>query len=147
MKRILFFVMLALVLTGMSCKSMREKKQEKNGGSIPSAILVENMDEYRDNADFTITAVGVEGNIMTIDVQYSGGCQKHEFTLIGMKAIQKSLPPKRGVILFHNSNGDNCRSIVEEKLQFDISVLAYEGGEIILNLDTWATPISYTKTK
>ncbi len=147
MKQITFFVMLALVLTGMSCKSVREKKQDKNGGTVPSAILVENMDQYRNNADFSITAVSVEGNVMSIDVEYSGGCQEHEFKLLGMKAIQKSMPPKRGVFLYHNSNGDNCRSIVEEKLKFDISVLAYEGGEIILNLDTWANPISYTKAK
>lgn len=146
MKQITFFVLSALILTGMSCKSMKEKKQDKNDKSIPSAILVENMDEYRNNADFSITAVAIEGNIMNIDVQYSGGCQEHEFKLLGMKAIQKSLPPKRGVFLYHNSNGDNCRSIVEEKLQFDISVLAYEGVEIILNLDSWATPISYTKS-
>ncbi|MBK9192927.1 MAG: hypothetical protein IPM77_16305 [Crocinitomicaceae bacterium] len=139
--------MLAIVLTGMSCKSVREKKQDKNGGTVPSAILVENMDEYRNNADFSITAVSVEGNVMSIDVEYSGGCQEHEFKLLGMKAIQKSMPPKRGIFLYHNSNGDNCRSIVEEKLKFDISVLAYEGGEIILNLDTWANPISYTKAK
>ncbi|MBK7129669.1 MAG: hypothetical protein IPM74_05800 [Crocinitomicaceae bacterium] len=122
---------------------MKNKSQQQV--VYPQAVLVENPDAYAESADFSIMAVSIEGNVMSISVEYSGGCEKHSWELVGSESIQKSLPPKRGVRLIHQNNGDSCRSIVEENLKFDISVLAYEGGEIILNLQGWANALSYTK--
>ena len=80
---------------------------------------------------------------MTLGISYSGGCEKHSFELLGSRLIQKSLPPKRGIILYHNSNGDSCRELVTEELIFDIRNLSYDKSEIILILEGYADPISY----
>lgn len=148
MKNRFFFTPLILglsVTVMLSCKTARERKSQNNDSTHPKAELVSSFEAYQNSASCTITQVTIDKNTITIDVEYSGGCEKHDFKLIGTEMIQKSMPPKRGVMLWHDSKEDSCRSIVTEQLKFDISVLAYEGGEIILNLDGWATPISYTK--
>lgn len=131
----------------LSCKTARERKAAQNDSELPMAELVDDLEPFTNSADCSIMKVGVEGNIMTINVEYSGGCEKHEFRLLGSTYIQKSLPPRRGITLWHDNKGDSCRGIVDEELKFDISAFAYEGGEIILDLTGWATPISYTQVK
>ena len=103
-------------------------------------------DVMQESAQTTITGVKLEGNILTLNVEYSGGCQDHSFEFVGSAAIMKSLPPKRSVKLVHNSNGDTCRELVTETIKFDISTLAVtetSGSEITLLLDGVKDPISY----
>ena len=93
-----------------------------------------------------ITGVTVSGNNMSIDVNYSGGCEEHNFQLIGSENIAKSLPPIRSVKLVHNANGDACRKLEERTLVFDISDLTYKqeaGSVIYLTLDGWKDRIEY----
>lgn len=142
-----FFSLVLSVLVLTSCKAARERRSEKTESIYPKAELVASFDDYKNSASCSILKVGLEGNILTIDVEYSGGCEEHTFKLVGVEMIMKSLPPQRGVMLWHDNKDDSCRSIVNEQLKFDISALAYEGGEIMLNLDGWATPISYTRAE
>jgi hypothetical protein len=103
-------------------------------------------DVPHESAQTTITSVKLEGNILTLDVEYSGGCEDHSFEFIGSAAIMKSLPPKRAVQLVHNSNGDSCRELISETIKFDIRALAVtetSGSEIILLLDGVKEPIKY----
>ncbi|MBI3134949.1 MAG: hypothetical protein HYZ14_09790 [Bacteroidetes bacterium] len=146
MKSLAILTCTLLLPAVFSCGTVREKNQKKEETSdLQKAELVDNLDAFRNSADVTILDVRVVQNSLELDVEYSGGCETHEFRLLGSTMIQKSLPPKRGVLLFHDNKGDSCRSIESQTLRFDISVLAYEGGEIILNLEGWKTPVSYTK--
>jgi len=93
-----------------------------------------------------IESVILKDNSLFIAVSYSGGCKEHELELIGNPMIMKSLPPKRAIQLYHNANGDSCRSLVNEVLEIDISNLAYNqapGSEIILILEGWEEEIKY----
>lgn len=111
----------------------------------PKAILVDDLSEYqRTSAYVDIQEVVILDNQMTLNISYSGGCKEHEFELIGTKSIMKTLPPKRGIMLYHNSNDDSCRELIEEILTFDITDLGYPGGEIILNLEGYDEPLPYT---
>lgn len=103
-------------------------------------------DVTQESAQTTITAVNLDGNILSLDVEYSGGCQDHSFEFVGSSAIMKSLPPKRSVKLVHDSNGDTCRELISETIKFDIRALAVSetsGSEIILLLDGVKEPIKY----
>lgn len=94
----------------------------------------------------TIESATIEGNILTIEVTYGGGCQEHEFQLIGSEMIAKSMPPIRSIKLIHNAKEDNCRAIVPQTLKFDIRNLAYKqeaGSEIYLNLDEYKERLMY----
>lgn len=94
----------------------------------------------------TIQGVSVDGNIMTIEVAYSGGCKDHDFDLVGSAAMMKSLPAQRGIELVHKLSDDTCRELISEELEFDISELAYkkeDGSEIFLLLNGYKGKISY----
>ncbi|NVK63948.1 MAG: hypothetical protein HWE22_05145 [Flavobacteriales bacterium] len=103
-------------------------------------------DVNQESASTTITGVTLEGNILSLEVEYSGGCTDHSFELVGSPMIMKSLPPKRTVKLVHNSNDDTCREWVSETIKFNIKALAVtetSGNEITLLLDGVKEPISY----
>jgi len=103
-------------------------------------------DVNQESAQTTITGVSLEGNILSLDVEYSGGCKDHSFELVGSAMIMKSMPPKRTVKLVHNSNDDTCRELVSETIKFNIKTLAVtetSGNEITLLLDGVKEPISY----
>jgi len=143
MKTGILFSAVVIFLSLNACKHRKESVQS-DVPKVPCSIIVETFAEYQNSASTTINSVSIEKNIMSISVSYSGGCEKHEFELVGSKLIQKSLPPKRGIMLYHKNNGDSCRELVEEILKFDITNLAYENREIILLLEGYETPISYT---
>jgi hypothetical protein len=103
-------------------------------------------DLTQESAQTTITSVNLEENILSLDIEYSGGCKDHSFEFIGSAAVMKSFPAKRAVKLVHDSNGDTCRELVSETIKFDIRALAdteTTGSEIILLLDGVKEPISY----
>jgi len=93
-----------------------------------------------------IDTVEVRGNILYIDVTYSGGCEEHDFEVIGSPMIAKSMPPIRAIQLVHHANGDTCREQKSIKLEVYIDELAYQkevGSEIYLNLEGWKERIYY----
>jgi hypothetical protein len=99
-----------------------------------------------DSDAITILGTSLEGNILSIEVEYSGGCEKHWFDLIGSFAIIKTLPAKRTVKLIHNASNDACRQLITQTLKFDVSALAItetSGSEIILLLEGQKGEISY----
>jgi len=98
----------------------------------------------------TIADVKVVANMMTIVVQYSGGCASHDFKLVGSEYLSKSLPPIRQVALIHQSNGDLCKMLKTDTLCFDIRSLAYKQeaiSEVVLNLQGWNETVVYTFQK
>jgi len=85
-------------------------------------------------------------------VSYSGGCEKHEFTLgaiPGMINTDSSL--QANLVLGHENNGDTCKKIVKERLDFDLSPLKekyrqvnrVKAGSIMLHLMNTAIIIKY----
>ena len=137
-------LIIGILLINFACGD-KDKAMKHPDTVTKKGVLVESFEEYRENAATEITAVTLDKNILTIAVSYSGGCESHEFSLIGSKLITKSLPPQRGIMLFHNSNGDSCRELIEEELKFDIKDFEYkEQEEIILVLDGWKDKISFT---
>lgn len=103
-------------------------------------------DVMQESAPITITAATLDGNILSLEVEYSGGCKDHTYELIGSAAIMKSLPAKRAIKLIHNSNDDTCRELISETIKFNIralSVTETKGSEIVLLLDGYKQSISY----
>ncbi|MFT4600542.1 MAG: hypothetical protein ACI857_000716 [Arenicella sp.] len=143
MKTLNILLITAIAIIASSCGN-RDKEGTNVDVVTKQGILVTDFEPYRDNARTEIKKVALEGNVLNLSISYSGGCAEHEFSLIGSKMISKSLPPQRGITLFHNSNGDSCRELVDEELAFNISDFAYLDTEIILKLEGWAEGISYT---
>jgi hypothetical protein len=108
------------------------------------------MNEKYPSDPFTLIDAHVDDmNILHLTVEYSGGCNAHEFKVLGSNAILKSLPAQRPVIITHNANGDACRSIVREQILVDISDFSYskvQDSEIILLLDGQRISYKYQAT-
>jgi hypothetical protein len=74
----------------------------------------------------------VNENILSVYVNYSGGCKPHVFDLVSNGMYSKSLPPQISVCLKHANNGDACRKLIMRELKFDISKLKYAGNKTVV---------------
>ena len=79
---------------------------------------------------YTINAATLQGDTLSIDVSYSGGCETHAFTLVAEERFLESFPVQLRVSLAHNANGDTCEESITESYHFDLTPLkeAYQAG-------------------
>jgi hypothetical protein len=68
-----------------------------------------------------ITTVGLEREILKINVTYLGGCQEHTFGLHGETPFLLSNPPQWVLYLLHDAHGDTCTKNVNRELLFDLT--------------------------
>lgn len=82
-----------------------------------------NPEDYPQDG-FAISNVEIVGNCISITVNYSGGCEDHEFSL-GVVWPECGTPPVPPPVLFlcHNANNDMCEAYLTETLTFDLSLL------------------------
>ena len=95
---------------------------------------------------YTIKSANIEGNNLLLEIEYSGGCARHDFKFVGSPALSKSLPPQRTVRLIHKDGGDECESIVYRTIRVDISELAVTqtpGSQVILKLEEYPEDLPY----
>ncbi|PWL27150.1 MAG: hypothetical protein DCO96_12500 [Fluviicola sp. XM-24bin1] len=95
---------------------------------------------------YEIASAKIEGTLLLMTINYSGGCAAHEFEFIGSPGVSKSLPPQRSVILVHDNGEDMCEGWVQREIEIDITEMAYKqerGSEIILNLQGYDEPLKF----
>lgn len=152
MKTVLLLSVLAVLLSCAETKIMTLSEEEvvesTDNPNTDVAIkhIKAKIGKFMESDYVDIESVILKDNTLFIAVSYSGGCEEHDFELIGNPLIMKSLPPKRTIQLYHNANGDSCRSLLNEILEIDITDLAYDqtaGSEIILILEGWEEEINY----
>ncbi len=135
-----------LFLIVFSCK-VNEKIPTKEKNNIREIKLSKEFTTPEKNSPFQITEAFASGNILAIVVDYSGGCETHDWELKGTTNFKKSLPPKKGLYLEHDSNGDNCRSSLKDTLQFDLNNVKYPGKEnnytVVIQLNNYEKNITY----
>jgi len=133
----------------LNCKSRKQSadKEKKSNQEVSAIIVHESYSYPKDAAPFEITKATIKGDILTLDVSYSGGCKEHSFSLHGTKMYMKSMPPKLGIFLEHDSNDDTCRELKTEQLNFNISEIKYPGTEkdytIIISINNYEGEIEY----
>lgn len=158
MKKLLFpLILLSIGLLSSQCKTKKnsndtkettENTESKDTADILKTELVDGeFDLDLDSTDpITIKDAKIVGDLLHLEVEHSGGCGPHIFTLYGSKDIMKSLPPIRGLFLHHDLNGDHCRALITHTIVFDITKFAYKkemGSEIKLKLNGWKKELMY----
>jgi hypothetical protein len=128
---------------------MNENKENNTVKSTPSEIKNAILGDINQNSiATTINNVVLKDNVLEISINYTGGCAKHDFELVGSEMISKSLPPIRSINLIHKTlNEESCKRTMYDTLYFDLSNLAYQsinGSVIKLNLTGWKEQIVYT---
>lgn len=112
-------------------ESQIEELQEEV--KIPEIRIVRTMPTETDR--FQVKGTAIKGNLLSIDVQYSGGSKEHTFELFSNQMMMKSLPPKMNLFLQHQANGDLAKALITKTLLFDLSLLSAPPGLTILLLN------------
>ena len=149
MKSILLLASSLILFCCATSKKMNENKENNTVKSTPSEIKNAILGDINQNSiATTINNVVLKDNVLEISINYTGGCAKHDFELVGSEMISKSLPPIRSINLIHKTlNEESCKRTMYDTLYFDLSNLAYQsinGSVIKLNLTGWKEQIVYT---
>lgn len=72
---------------------------------------------------FAVSSVRIEGDVLAVQVRYSGGCATHDFVLLDTGIATRSIPPQHRLRLVHDAHGDACEAYLTRDLFFDISPL------------------------
>lgn len=134
----------ALLFLG-AAKCEPKQNEETMNQELPGITHVKDFTEPKDNVPVVISEAAVEGDVLTLVVQYSGGCEEHLFDLRTGDNYLKSLPVQLDLTLVHNNNGDACREFVQDTLQFNVSSVQHSSGnEVILRFTNSEITASYT---
>ncbi|HYO51757.1 hypothetical protein [Archangium sp.] len=94
-----------------------------------------------------IENAGIKGDKLILEVKYGGGCQRHSFQLAWDGSVIKTEPPQLQLSLTHNGNGDPCKALLAEQLQFDLSLLIDAPADYVLRVNSGITEvIAHTPT-
>ena len=147
---------LFLTLNLFSCVAKKHSQTSWNSENTEINSKSDQKEQYpqaelglfsKTNDSYNLEDAKIEGNYLIFKVSYSGGCEQHDFRLIGSEMLSKSLPPIRAIQLVHNNKGDKCKSIVSKTLKFSITNLAYKkeaGSKIKLQLENYTNQLEYT---
>ena len=93
------------------------------GGALP--VKISNSEPELFQLDpFVLEEVLLDDCLLSVDVNYGGGCKDHEFEIFMSPSIfSESFPAQANLWLKHNGNGDFCRGLVSDKLEFDITAV------------------------
>jgi len=73
---------------------------------------------------FVLDDVSIDGDELTIDVGYAGGCREHGFKLYMQPVFAESNPVRAHLYLSHDGDGDVCEAWIRGKLTFDVREIA-----------------------
>ena len=125
-KQILFIAVLALVSCHQkkAAKTPGEATPLKISGTAIKEVIIDNtIDLTNSGAMYTIDSAHIMGDVLSVFVNYSGGCKEHTWDAYSNGMFAKSLPPKIYVQLKHINNDDMCRQLINEELKFNITKL------------------------
>ena len=73
--------------------------------------------------EFSIQSHSLQGQLLTLDLQYTGGCEEHDFEVWWGGVTSASDPPIVPLELQHDAHGDACEALIEEQIVVDLSAL------------------------
>jgi len=143
-----YFLFISLLLFAIACTSTKDTtvdpKDPKPTEQICEQIVFKSDLKDVRKDPFRLLAVTLDGDCLELKVSYSGGCEGAEFQLYYQTVINKKPPPSVIAILGFTDN-DNCRSIVEKTLSFDLSAAQQKGyDQVQILLGGWVQPVNYS---
>ena len=127
-----------------SCQNQRGLPEEALERANQTESPETAASELRHSDPFELISAAIEGDSMRIVVQYGGGCAEHAFELVASGPALRSMPPKQGLELIHEANGDACRALIREELMFGLQQFqASPRGVTVLMLQSEKLPYSY----
>ena len=127
-------ILFCLVLFYSECNSAKKVQLTVKQDKIehPGVIIDNTFMPGNNKSTYKIKSATITGDLLSLNVNYTGGCKEHSFELISNGLYAKSLPPQITVYLKHQSNDDTCEKIIEKTITYDISKLQYPGQHTLL---------------
>ena len=115
---------LLTLLFAIGCDRMETRIIDKTdaAGNIGPVVFSSTPDAWGTDA-YTINTASLQGDTLTVNVSYSGGCEMHEVTLVAEERFLESSPVQLRISLAHNANGDACDAWITEDYHFDLTPL------------------------
>lgn len=132
------FIISALLFYSCHKKQITQATNEKTGVNqaeipeIKNAVVNAEADMTNTGAMYTVDSMKIDNDVLSVFVNYSGGCKDHSFDLYSNGMYAKSLPPQLSLCLKHTNNGDACRKLIMKELKFNVSNLKYAGKNTVI---------------
>lgn len=125
-------------VTKKETKPADKKKETKAADGTKKVIVDPNRETPETKGKtYRIKSYSIEGNILSIEVSYRGGCGQHNFELYSNGLLKKSLPPQIDVYLEHQKENETCSEDIKQTLKFDIAALKNTNYDlIVLNINS-----------
>lgn len=122
--------------TAKTTETEQQVSETPKQGEAKKVIVDMGRAQKTEGKTYRIHEFSIEGDVLSIDVSYLGGCGKHNFELYSNGLMKKSLPPQMDVNLEHTKEKETCNESVKQTLRFDLSSLNRQRNElIILSID------------
>lgn len=115
--------------TNTSASKTDDKKVET---LIKNVIIASDVDLTNTGDLCSVDSIAIKADILSIYINYSGGCKEHTFDLLSNGMYAKSLPVQLALCLKHNGNSDNCRELITKELKFNVSPCKYSGKNTVV---------------
>ncbi len=112
--------LIALLLGLLAAPGCRESTL---GPDVPENNVVVADGRHRGDDPYEVNSAAIDGHRLTIEVSYSGGCRRHDFTLVISKSFRESDPVQLPAVLAHDANGDTCEAYPTESRVFDLALV------------------------
>jgi hypothetical protein len=137
----------AFVLLACAKKGIVEYSPPKG---LPSVIITDEHPDSIQLRPFDLQNVSIDGDTISIGLQYGGGCRDHEFSLyMSPAAFAESTPVRASLYLWHEDNEDPCDALLSQEVLFDLRPIAelfrqqYGGyDEILIAVSNYSVGIS-----
>lgn len=119
-RNFLDFIFVAISLFAIiACKSPQKNSTITSNKGIPVIIDPSfNVDNY--NMRMNILNMHLNKDILTLEINYSGGCKQHEFNLYTTGAMVNN---NVQLFLIDKQNEDFCKMLISDTLYFNIANL------------------------
>lgn len=87
--------------------------------TIGGVFIVNNLPIFE--KDYTLENIEFDGEFINLDLSYQGGCESHSFVLYVLSQQNDLQFNENTIVLYHDSAGDSCESLVEDSLSFDFN--------------------------
>lgn len=112
------FILLVLI-TGISCKSIKNTSSTNQQKGSP-VIIDSSFNVNNKNMRMNILNMQLNKDLLTIEINYSGGCKEHQFNLYSNGITENN---NLQLFLVDAQTEDFCKMLLTDTLNFNLSNL------------------------
>jgi hypothetical protein len=134
MKKILYMLLVPLLWTACEEDNPEPAVELTNTSDVTLTADASRFNALKDNRSsdpFEIRNILRDGNIIQVIIQYSGGCEPHEFEVLWNRELDELENGHYGIsmtdlMITHNANGDMCEAAITDTLSIALSDLSHQ---------------------